>query len=124
MKTKQNIHNQKGLTLIEILASIVILGIILTGMLGFFSQMVKYSSHADNKITSINLAEKMLSEYKTTNSYGSEHTINGKNYYVEITDLSAHQSMELMPLVVKVYTDPSFSPASLTTEIYSYREGN
>jgi len=130
VRIDQKIHNQKGLTLIEILVSIVILGIIFTGMLGFFSQTVKFSSYNENKITSINLAEKMLSEYKTTNSYGREHTINDKNYYVEITELSAHktndfeQTTELVPIVIKVYTDPSHTPTSLTTELYSYMEVN
>ncbi|WP_339147043.1 MULTISPECIES: type II secretion system protein [unclassified Sutcliffiella] len=122
MRINQRIHDQKGLTLIEILVSIVILGIIFTGMLGFFSQTVKYSSHNENKIISINLAEKMLSEYKASNSYTREHTLNGKDYYVEITELSAHQNMDLVPIAVKVYTDPSLTPTSLTTELYSYRE--
>lgn len=122
MRLDQRIHNQKGLTLIEILVSIVILGIIFTGMLGFFSQTVKYSSHNENKITSINLAEKVLSEYKASNSYTEKHTINGKIYYVHISPLSTHQTKDLIPIAVKVYTDPSLTPTSLTTELYSYME--
>lgn len=128
MRIDQRINDQKGLTLIEILASIVILGIVFTGMLGFFSQTVNFSTHNENKITSINLAEKMLSEYKATNSYMREHTINGKIYYVEIAELSAHKTndlghtKELLPIAVKVYTDPSLTPSSLTTELYSYKE--
>lgn len=131
MRINQRIHDQKGLTLIEILVSIVILGIIFTGMLGFFSQTVKYSSHNENKITSINLAEKMLSEYKASNSYTREkreYTLNGKIYYVDIHPLSAHQTedivhtKDLIPIAVKVYTDPSLTPTSLTAELFSYRE--
>ncbi|WP_404444078.1 type II secretion system GspH family protein [Sutcliffiella horikoshii] len=118
----QRIHKEKGLTLIEILVSIVILGIILTAMLGFFSQTVKYSSQNENKITSINLAEKVLSQYKASNSYTSEHNINGKIYYVDVAELTAHQTKDLIPLAVKVYTDPSLTPKSLTTELYSYME--
>ncbi|CAG9619494.1 type IV pilus modification PilV family protein [Sutcliffiella rhizosphaerae] len=125
MRTIHNNCNQKGLTLIEILVSIVILGIIFTGMLGFFSQMTTYSSHADNRITSMNLAEKVLNEYKSTGSYPTEeHIINGKSYYPKVTELSAHQSLDLISLHVEIYSDPTHSTSSLLTELYGYKEGN
>ena len=56
--------NSKGLTLIEILASIVILGIILTTFFSFFSQSMMFSSKVEDKVTATNIAKTILHNVK------------------------------------------------------------
>ena len=41
IKLKKHIHNEKGLTLVEILASIVILAIVLVAFMSFFRPICK-----------------------------------------------------------------------------------
>src|ERR1700748_2026904 len=59
--------NTKGLTLIEILASIVILGIILTAFFSFFSQSMMFSSKVEDKFSGVNIAEKVMYDIKSSN---------------------------------------------------------
>ena len=61
-----NLKNNGGFTLIEILASITILGIVVTIFLSFFSNATLLSSKTEDKLTAINLAEKEL--YEVTNT--------------------------------------------------------
>ena len=61
-----NLKNNQAFTLIEVLASITILGIVLTIFLSFFSNATLFSSKTEDKLTAINLAEKEL--YEVTNN--------------------------------------------------------
>ena len=51
-KLKKQIH-EKGLTLVEILASIVILAIVLIAFMSFFTQSAKFTKFNDEKLTAV-----------------------------------------------------------------------
>ncbi|WP_159439945.1 prepilin-type N-terminal cleavage/methylation domain-containing protein [Bacillus sinesaloumensis] len=60
--------SQEGLTLIEILASIVILSIIILVTANFFVQGSKFSRVSDEKFSDIQIARDILSVYQTKDS--------------------------------------------------------
>jgi len=56
----QYIKNNKGISLIEILLSIVILGILIASLITFFPQASQSTNETDKKLTSINIAKEWL----------------------------------------------------------------
>lgn len=52
--------NESGLTLIEVLLSITILGIVLTSFLSFFNQAYSYTKMNEDKTVGINVARNVL----------------------------------------------------------------
>jgi len=58
-------NNEKGISLVEVLASIVILTIILASILNFFPQMGQKNIQNENKQSAINLAKIELDKWKT-----------------------------------------------------------
>lgn len=64
MRKYKKLFHSNGLTLIEVLASIVILGIVLTAFFSFFSQSMMLSTKAEDRLTAINYSEKVLYDYK------------------------------------------------------------
>ncbi|WP_078381916.1 type IV pilus modification PilV family protein [Sutcliffiella halmapala] len=117
------ISNEKGVTLIELLASIVILSIVILGLLTFFSQLMSHSLKVEDKLTTINLAEKVLNEYKLVQEEFTEHELNGKIYYSKVIELPDQRYLDLLPIRVEIYTDNSYNSTSMATQIYGYMEG-
>lgn len=123
------ILNQKGLTLIEILAAVVILMIVIVGFLSFFSQATSHSRITEDKLTAINLAEKVLVERKEigTKIINREikkfENVNGKTYYAIIGENSIN-NLNLQVFYVEIYTknpeDYQNSNEKPITELYSY----
>ncbi|OLS36329.1 hypothetical protein BTR22_12570 [Alkalihalophilus pseudofirmus] len=60
--------NNNGLTLIEVLASMVILSIVIISFMTFFSQSMMFSSKVEDRLTAVNLAEKVLVDVRTAKS--------------------------------------------------------
>jgi prepilin-type N-terminal cleavage/methylation domain-containing protein len=56
----ENTQNEKGVTLIEVLASIVILSIILMSVMKFFPQMGFMNKQNEDKTQAINIAKEIL----------------------------------------------------------------
>ena len=82
--------SQKGLTLIEVVASIVILSIVLILGMSIFSQMEKTNSNSKENIDTANIGKELLFELKKLNfsniSNTSLHEIN-KNFPIEVMTL-------------------------------------
>lgn len=57
---KENFQSQKGLTLIEVLASIVLLGIILTSFMGFFTQSALFTNKNEQKLDTVQTTQKIV----------------------------------------------------------------
>ncbi|WP_413308458.1 prepilin-type N-terminal cleavage/methylation domain-containing protein [Bacillus sp. 1P10SD] len=53
-------HSQKGLTLVEVLVSIVLLAIILTSFISFFSQSALFTKSNDQKLDTMQTAQKIV----------------------------------------------------------------
>lgn len=128
------ILNQKGLTLIEILAAIVILMIVILGFLSFFSQAISHSRITEDKLTAINLAEKVLVQIKRHEPVELPHInennpenfpkINQERYYYEckfINDLTKEEiKLGLYRIEVKIYDE---TKDTSLTKLYSYLTG-
>lgn len=57
-------HNENGLTLIEVLLSITILGIVATTFLSFFSNAYSYTKMNEDKTVGINVARNILNFFE------------------------------------------------------------
>ena len=60
MKVKKILSNSKGLTLVELLASLTILGIIIIGSMQFFTQAYTYTNMNQKKTAAVNVARNAL----------------------------------------------------------------
>jgi Tfp pilus assembly protein PilV len=60
MKMGKKVKNQQGLTLIEVLLSIIILFIILTSFIGFFTQSAIFSKKNEHKLGAVQTAQKVI----------------------------------------------------------------
>lgn len=92
--TVKQFLNQKGLTLIELLAAITIIGIILIGFVTFFAQSINFSVKVEDNLSSVNIAEKFLYEVKSNNQVisalqsGNEYACDTNPFTVSGTDLA------------------------------------
>jgi len=64
MKRLRVHNNERGLTLVEILASLVILGIVFVGFMTVFPQMTNFNEKTGSKLETMNLARSKLDEIK------------------------------------------------------------
>ena len=62
---KQHSLNEKGLTLVEVLAALVILSIIFVGVMTIFPQMTLFNAKTETKLDTMNLARQEMSEIET-----------------------------------------------------------
>jgi prepilin-type N-terminal cleavage/methylation domain-containing protein len=60
------VHNEKGVTLLEVLLSITILSIILLSITNFFPQMGMMNKHNEEKSQGMNFAKQVLVDWKTS----------------------------------------------------------
>lgn len=60
---EKNNNAQKGLTLVEILAALVILGIVFIGIMTVFPQMTLFNQKTETKLDTMNLARIEMSEF-------------------------------------------------------------
>jgi type II secretory pathway pseudopilin PulG len=65
---KLKLNNEKGITLVEILASVTILSIILISLMGFFTQMGMMNKNNGDKTQAINTAKQVLLEWKDSST--------------------------------------------------------
>lgn len=54
--------NDKGLTLVEVLAAVVILGILFVGIMSIFPQMTLFNAKTETKLDTMNLARQEMAE--------------------------------------------------------------
>lgn len=115
-------RNEKGITLIELLASIVILSIVIIGFFSFFPQSILLSTKVEDKLVGLNVAEEVLNEYKETNSWKDVVSVNNKQYYTNIVYIYEQSVFNLTPIRIEIYTNDTFSTSTFITSIYSYVE--
>jgi prepilin-type N-terminal cleavage/methylation domain-containing protein len=67
MKYKKLLSSSKGLTLVEVLVSLTILGIVLMGTMKFFSQAYTYTNMNEKKTAAVNVARNALMHIEKEN---------------------------------------------------------
>ncbi|MGG0667475.1 type II secretion system protein [Lederbergia citrisecunda] len=73
--------NEKGMTLVEILAALVILGIVFIGFMTIFPQMTNFNEKTESKLSAMNEARVHLDNFKNS-SYSIDY-FTSENGYVE-----------------------------------------
>ncbi|WP_179295622.1 type IV pilus modification PilV family protein [Bacillus sp. FJAT-45350] len=78
----RKLFTQKGFTLLEVLASVVILTIVLTTFFSFFSQSLVFSNKNGDRIVAYNLAQKTLRivEMEYNRNIVNDHVITCSDY--------------------------------------------
>ena len=64
----------KGFTLVEILAALVILGIVFVGFMTVFLQMTLFNEKTDDKLVTMNLAKQELAEMQNNPGFFDDKT--------------------------------------------------
>ncbi|NYF25032.1 prepilin-type N-terminal cleavage/methylation domain-containing protein [Sporosarcina sp. JAI121] len=138
---KKYIHNEKGLTLVEILAALVILGIVFIGFMNVFPQMTLFNAKTQDKLVTMNLAKQELVELQMTtnkllNISPSPQKGPFKRYiysqdgyqfevdYFDTPDLlkdpNATDSKALYKIHIKVKAKDAIKDGPVISEIYGY----
>ncbi|MDN7240344.1 type II secretion system protein [Planococcus sp. N028] len=80
----KRVNNEKGLTLVEVLAALVILGIMFVGIMTIFPQMTLFNAKTETKLDTMNLVrqemEKIVSTTVPTKWEGQRNALNPNLY--------------------------------------------
>jgi prepilin-type N-terminal cleavage/methylation domain-containing protein len=74
MKITKKYHTQKGLTLVEVLAALVILGIVFISIMTVFPQMSLFNIKTETKLDTMNIARQEMTEFVKNASGGNVST--------------------------------------------------
>ena len=131
MKKIKTYLKNDGITLIELLAAITLLSLVIIIFLNIFSNSISLSQKVEEKLTSTNVAEKILNTVRRGDSsipldtYYYESEVNGKTYHsvVVITQPAYESKLGLKRVHVKVFSSKNYSEATKAdSEIYGYIE--
>lgn len=90
MKRLRVNNNERGLTLVEILASLVILGIVFVGFMTVFPQMTNFNEKTKTKLLAMNEARILLSDFKEEKDYTYESFTPDEGYIVKNNEAWVH----------------------------------
>jgi len=118
MKIMEKHHTQNGLTLVEVLAALVILGIVFIGFMTIFPQMTLNNEKTETKLDTMNLAREEMSKL-TRPTYTETDLVNLPTKFMDILNVDT-QGMPDPNKPYKVILDL----ASENTEYISYKVEN
>lgn len=115
----KRIFNNHGLTLIEVLAALVILGIVFIGFMTFFTQSAKITVHNKEKLTAVEVAEDVVGKIRSNNDgnllttsfltclngavpTGCSYTFDKGSYEVTVTESDSPMENQLKKLEITV----------------------
>ncbi|HSI68293.1 MAG TPA: type II secretion system protein [Planococcus sp. (in: firmicutes)] len=64
---KKTLFKQNGMTLVELLAAIALLGIVLFTFMSIFTQSAKFSAHNQETLTAVQIAEQVVGDVRDLN---------------------------------------------------------
>ena len=138
---KKNTQNEKGMTLVEILAALVILGIVFIGFMSVFPQMTLFNAKTKDKLETMNLAKQELVELQESNhllfdksffeltSDYERYIYDEKGYRFEVDyyiqpdlkrDSDVAGSISLNKVHIKVKKEGASKQDSIISETYGY----
>jgi prepilin-type N-terminal cleavage/methylation domain-containing protein len=88
-----SLNNEKGVTLIELLTSIVILSIILLSFMTFFTNSFQYNAVSSDKMKATNIAREVQEDFKV--NPGKKQALND---LIRVSKTSVGTSIPLSPL--------------------------
>lgn len=89
---KQKLFDEKGLTLIEILAALVILGIVFIGFMSIFPQMTTFNKVTETKLKTMNIAKQEMADIQS-NLFAAPLNNDGIKTVIDI----GREGLELSP---------------------------
>ncbi|WP_075619958.1 type IV pilus modification PilV family protein [Paenisporosarcina indica] len=116
MKIMEKYHTQRGLTLVEVLAALVILGIVFIGYMTIFPQMTLTNEKTETKLDTMNLAREEMSKL-TSLTYTETDLMNLSNKFMIVLNVNDQG----MPEPTKPYT---VTMTGENTEYKSYKVEN
>lgn len=141
MKLKTYVMNEKGLSLVEILASFVLLTIVFALLSHFIFQATIFTTKVEAHLTTINSAEKVLNDVKTKKvKYTGRQIkinkelvnevdpikINRKTYYPYVSIVSeSPEVLKLERVHVQIYSAPITAgngDSSPIADLYGYKD--
>jgi prepilin-type N-terminal cleavage/methylation domain-containing protein len=143
---KNSLKKQEGLTLVEVLVSLVLVSIVLISFFVFFSQTTLFSGKNEEKLVAFHLASKTLSivenKYRNTTMASNNLSLNcgnfppeietmlypsscfyknnNKNYYPEITLTKQNDLPSLYVIHIKMFSSANVSERTLLSETFGY----
>lgn len=103
---KSMLLNNKGLTLVEILATLALIGIVLVGVMSIFPQMSLFNEKTYTKLDTMNLARQEMSELKELTFPKDEnlilHQIQTINYQIDYNTVDFDENNNPIHLLKKV----------------------
>ena len=115
---KRLMKNEKGLTLVEILAALVILGIVLVSVMSFFTQSAKFTASNYEKLTNVQVAEEVIAEVREGAYVRSENFTRDDDYFVEIIIQEGPSNLGLATVTVKSPSGAGIDDPEFTTQMY------
>ncbi|AIY05107.1 hypothetical protein Plano_1142 [Planococcus sp. PAMC 21323] len=114
---KRLIQNERGISLVEILAAVVILGIVLVSVMTFFTQSAKFTAHNSEKLTNIQVAEEVVAEARV-GKYQNNITFKKDGYDIIINISPGPEKLKLAKITVKSPAGAGINEPEFTTEMY------
>lgn len=74
---KKLLNRQQGMTLVELLAAIALLGIVLFTFMSIFTQSAKFSAHNQETLTAVQIAEQVVSDVRDLETIASLDGVKG-----------------------------------------------
>lgn len=115
---KWKLQNEKGMTLVELLIAIVLLGIVLVSFMSFFTQSAKFTAHNNEKLTAVQVAEDVIAEVRqgNLNIPSSKY----ENYIVTIKVINGPLYTNLKKAIITVKSDSTrdLKNKDFVTEMY------
>ncbi len=112
MQRKPIKNQEAGLTLIEILASLVILGIVFVSFMTIFPQMSLFNSRTETKLETMNEARIVLEEYKdkTVQKTNLGTAACPNNSWIQVPYTGDHPFKSNHTPIIKVKNCPDVKP--------------
>lgn len=115
---KSLMQNEKGLTLVEILAALVILGIVLVSVMSFFTQSAKFTAHNNEKLTNVQVAEEVIAEVREGAYLSSDSFTRDDDYFVEVIIQEGPSNLSLATVTVSSPSGAGIDEPKFTTQMY------
>lgn len=112
--------NNKGFTLVEVVAGLVLISIILLSFAQLFIQSNKTASHNNDKLVAIQLADAMMAQAQTNNPYPKLNP--GENFQQYFKDVPKKIEMNGKTFMVEYST--SQNPTKYANSAYSEKDLN
>lgn len=107
---KKIYRNEEGLTLLELLAAITLMGIVLVVFMSFFTQSAKFTAHNQETLTSVQVAEEIVAEVREIKKIEDLKNTNNTIQNNKITDNKTYQ-----PYIVTI--EEKEAPPSVKLEL-------